>query len=52
MPLVLFIALQTGEGAEEVVEHLQGVNKKLIHEHEEQAETFAILSHILTQYLC
>lgn len=29
----------TGEGAEEVVEHLQGADHQLIHEHEEQVET-------------
>lgn len=29
----------TGEGAEEVVEHLEGADHHLIHEHEEHAET-------------
>ena len=28
----------TGEGAEEAVENLQGISKKVIHEHEESAE--------------
>lgn len=32
------IAHQTGEAAEEAVEHLQGFSEKLIHEHEESAE--------------
>lgn len=41
------LALNSGEGAEEVVEHLPGVSHDLIHEHEEAAETFAIISHIL-----
>lgn len=42
-----FMANATGEGAEETVEHLQGVSHKLIHEHEESAEVFGILSYIL-----
>jgi uncharacterized membrane protein len=32
----------TGEGAEEAVEHLQGISKKVIHEHEEFAEVSII----------
>jgi uncharacterized membrane protein len=42
-----FAAAATGDGAEEVVEHIQGISHKLIHEHEEKAELFAILSYIL-----
>jgi len=34
----------TGEPAEEVIEHLPGVSKDLIHEHEELAEKATILS--------
>lgn len=34
----------TGEPAEEVVEHLPGVSKNLIHEHEELAEKATVLS--------
>ena len=41
-----FVAMNSGEGAEEVVEEL-GRNNKLIHEHEEHAETFALLSYVL-----
>jgi uncharacterized membrane protein len=33
-----FIANQTGEAAEETIEHLQGISENLIHEHEESAE--------------
>ncbi|HOZ51321.1 MAG TPA: hypothetical protein PLU17_05660 [Chitinophagaceae bacterium] len=40
-------AFFTGEGAEEVVENFQDITKRIIHEHEEKAETFAILSYIL-----
>jgi len=32
----------TGEGAEEAVEHLQGISRKIIHEHEEFAEVSII----------
>lgn len=41
------IASSTGEGAEETIEHLQGVSHQLIHEHEESAEVFGLLSYIL-----
>jgi uncharacterized membrane protein len=40
-------AFATGEGAEEVVEELQGIDHHFIHEHEEVAETFALLSYAL-----
>lgn len=39
--------MYTGEGAEEIAEKLPGVTDQLIHKHEEQAETFAILNYIL-----
>lgn len=42
-----FAAMATGEGAEEVVEHLNGVSENYIETHEEAAETFALLSYIL-----
>lgn len=32
------VATRSGEGAEEVVEHLPGVSEQIIHEHEEAAE--------------
>jgi uncharacterized membrane protein len=40
-------AIATGDGAEEVVENLQGVSEQMIKEHEEIAETFAVLSYLL-----
>lgn len=40
------IMMATGEGAEEMVEHKQGVTKNLIHEHEEAAEASVVLIHI------
>ena len=42
-----FPAMSSGEGAEEIVEHLPGMSHDLIHEHEEKAEFFAILSYLL-----
>ena len=36
----------SGEGAEEIVEHL-GKSHDLIHEHEESAETFAYINYLL-----
>ena len=40
-------AMITGEGAEELVEDLPNVGHKIIHEHEEIAEKFAILMYVL-----
>lgn len=40
-------AFATGEGAEETIENIEGIDKVIIHTHEEIAETFAILSYIL-----
>jgi uncharacterized membrane protein len=42
-----FPAFESGEEAEEIVEHLAGVSHDLIHEHEEKAELFMILSYLL-----
>lgn len=39
--------MSTGEGAEEVVEEISGISENFIEEHEETAETFAILSYLL-----
>lgn len=44
-----FIAVSTGEGAEKIAESLKR-NHDLIHEHEETAETFALLSYILALF--
>jgi uncharacterized membrane protein len=40
-------AMTSGEGAEEVVENIAGVTENYIHEHEEKAEVFALVSYIL-----
>lgn len=40
-------AMLTAEGAEEVVEKINGVSENFIERHEETAETFALLSYIL-----
>ena len=45
--ITAFAAFSTGEGAEEVVEKLPGVNEKLIKVHEEIAELFSILCYVL-----
>ena len=38
-----FLSMNTGEGAEELVEDMPTVGKQIIHEHEEIAEKFAII---------
>lgn len=45
--LLTFPAMYTGEGAEEIAEKLPDVTDALIHEHEEKAETLAIINYIL-----
>jgi len=40
------LSMNTGEGAEELVEDLPNVGKKIIHEHEEIAEKFVILLYL------
>jgi uncharacterized membrane protein len=42
--ITAFLAFQSGERAEEVIEHLPGISESLIHTHEEYAETFLLLS--------
>ncbi len=42
-----FASMNTGEGAEELVEDMPTIGKKIIHEHEEIAEKFAILMYVL-----
>lgn len=39
-------AMTSGEGAEEIAETLPGVTDNVIHEHEESAELFALLSYV------
>ncbi len=45
--LLTFPTMYTGEGAEEIAEKLPDVTKQLIHEHEEKAETLAIINYSL-----
>jgi uncharacterized membrane protein len=45
--LTTIAAMGTGEGAEEVVENINGVTENYIESHEESAETFAVLAYIL-----
>lgn len=45
--LATFGAMATGEGAEEAVEHIEGITEGMIHTHEEMAEQFAMLSYLL-----
>ncbi len=45
--LTSIAAMTSGEGAEEVVEKINGVTENYLENHEETAETFAILSYIL-----
>lgn len=40
------LSMNTGEGAEELVEDLPNVGKQIIHEHEEIAEKFVILLYL------
>lgn len=40
-------SMGTGEGAEELVEDMPSVGKKIIHEHEEMAEKFAVVMYVL-----
>lgn len=42
-----FASMFTGEGAEEMVEDMPSVGKKIIHEHEEIAEKLAIVTYLL-----
>ena len=41
------VSMQTGEGAEEMVEDFPGIGKAIIHEHEELAEKLAIVLYLL-----
>lgn len=45
--LSAIVAMETGEGAEDIVENINGISKNYIKIHEETAETFALLSYIL-----
>ena len=45
--LTTVAAMTSGEEAEHVVEHIEGISEDYIETHEELAETFALLSYLL-----
>jgi uncharacterized membrane protein len=45
--LTTVAAMTSGEGAEHIVEEIEGVSEDYIETHEELAETFALLSYLL-----
>ena len=45
--LSALVAMNSGEGAEEIAENLPGVTDGIIHEHEEAAELFASVGYLL-----
>ena len=45
--LFTFPAFNTGEGAEEVIENLEGISENFIKIHEEHAETFSVFAYLL-----
>jgi hypothetical protein len=45
--LFVFPSFESGEGAEEIVEHLPGVSENLIEKHEELAEQFMLFVWVL-----
>jgi uncharacterized membrane protein len=45
--LLALAAMNTGEGAEDVVEKISGVNESYIESHEESAELFSVLCYLL-----
>lgn len=45
--LASIAAMNTGEGAEDIVENINGVTESYIETHEESAETFATLTYVL-----
>ena len=45
--LATIAAVTSGEGAEETLEHMAGIDERYMHAHEEKAEIFAVLIYIL-----
>ena len=48
--IAAILAMSSGEGAEEIVEKISGVSEDFIKNHEETAETFAVLSYLLAGF--
>lgn len=46
--IATFLSMNTGEGAEEIVEGLEKTSAKFIHQHEEHAEKFSLVTYLLT----
>lgn len=45
--LAAIVAMTTGGGAEDIAEKISGITRSDIYQHEEAAETFALLSYVL-----
>lgn len=45
--LSTLVAVATGDEAKDAIEHMPGISKQLIHDHEESAETFSVLVYLL-----
>ncbi|MGK4567973.1 DUF2231 domain-containing protein [Flavobacterium sp. 3HN19-14] len=45
--ITAFTSMATGEGAEEMVEHMPDITKHIIHEHEEIAEKLALVLYVI-----
>lgn len=45
--ITAFFSMSTGEGAEELVENMPDVGRRIIHEHEELAEKLALVLYVL-----
>jgi uncharacterized membrane protein len=45
--IITIPAFLTGEGAEEIIEKVQGIDKQFIKQHERVADTFSILCYVL-----
>ena len=46
--IAAFLSMNTGEGAEEIVEGLEKTSGTFIHQHEEHAETFSLVIYLLS----
>lgn len=46
--IAAILSMNTGEGAEEIVEGLEKASGTFIHQHEEHAETFSLVTYLLS----
>ena len=49
--IAAFLSMNTGEGAEEIVEGLEKTSGTFIHQHEEHAETFSLVTYLFVSLL-